>query len=119
MRGHVLNGERREGSAGRAVNDCGVGGGNVSWEINLNCKIKGKKKKRKRSGGGEAGRAVLRADTHLQGCLDPQTTLMHPPPPFGGGVGFYHVSCIVFAKGICVGPPGTPQQAEPAQGARA
>lgn len=55
MRGHVLNGERREGSAGRAVNDCGVGGGNVSWEINLNCKIKGKKKEKKEWGGETLG----------------------------------------------------------------
>lgn len=30
---------------------------------------------------------MLRADTHLQGCLDPQTTLMYPPPPLGGGGG--------------------------------
>lgn len=27
MRGHVLNGERQEGSAGQAVNYCRVGGG--------------------------------------------------------------------------------------------
>lgn len=41
MRRHVLNPECQEGSAGQAMNQCRVEGGNLSWEINLNCKIKG------------------------------------------------------------------------------
>lgn len=46
MRKHVLDPECQEGSAGQVMKRCRVGGGNLSWEINLHCKDKGKIKQR-------------------------------------------------------------------------
>lgn len=46
MRRRVLDPECHEGSAGQVMKECRVGGGNLSWEINLNCKNKGKIKQK-------------------------------------------------------------------------